>query len=212
MRKFLALIAAVAMAALSWLALAPGSSASTPGNCNGSYSNTTFTTIIVAPNSTCSISNSSVVGAVIVNQNASFYTCNSTIGGSLTATQAYVNIDNATSVNGAITLTKPGSAQLIGESTCNEGGTSEYSSILCPWHVGGGITVQQGLRYSNAVSIGDCGDMSIGGSVSIVHNRLLVEISYTDIAGSLICIDNYPTPDQAFNNVAGARVGCTTFV
>jgi hypothetical protein len=214
MRKFLVLIAAVATAALSWLVLAPGSSAvvTSPSNCSGSYSDATFTTIIVAPYSTCSIYDSTVIGAVIVNQNASFYTCNSTIGGSVTATQAYLNIDNGTSINGAITLTKPGSSQVVGEGTCNERGTSEYSSILCPWHVGGAITVQYGLRYSNPVSIGDCGDMSIGGSVSILHNRLLVELYDANIAGSLICIDNWPPPDAAFNYVAGARVGCAILV
>ncbi len=135
MRKFLALTVALAAAALSWLVLAPASHASTPGNCSGSYSGTAFTTIIVAPNSFCEISNSSVLGAVIVNKNASFYTCNSTIGGSLTATQAYVNIDNGTSIKGAITLTKPGSSGLVGQGTCSEKGISEYSSILCPWYV-----------------------------------------------------------------------------
>jgi hypothetical protein len=214
MRKFLVLLAAVAMAALSWLVLAPGSSAvvTSPSNCSGSYTDATFTTIIVAPYSSCSISDSTVIGAVIVNKNASFYTCDSTIGGSVTATQAYVNIDNGTSVNGAITLTKPGSSEVGGESTCSDYGPSEYSSILCPWHVGGSITVQGGLRYSNDVSIGDCGYMTIGGSVNILHNRLLVEIFGTDISGSLICIDNWPPPEQADNYVAGARVGCNTFV
>jgi hypothetical protein len=221
MRKKLALIGAVLAAALSWIVVSATTSGATPvpTACSGLYSNASFTSITVPANTSCDISNSTVTGAVVVNKNASFKTCDSTIGGSLTATQAYVNIDNGTTIGGAVDLNQPGVAVSIGTAPCGiTGGSSQYSSILCPSSIGGSVSVHGGPRNGLEVSIGECAmcptlptrceAMSIGGSVSIVNNQLPVEIDNSYIAGSLICVNNSPAVVNIADTVHGATVGC----
>jgi hypothetical protein len=75
--------------------------------------------------------------------------------------------------------------------------------------VGGSINVLN-APWSNYlwVSIGDCGPVSVHGSVTIQGNRQYVEIEQSTIVGSLLCINNWP-PAEAYDvTVGGARVGC----
>jgi hypothetical protein len=150
-----------------------------------------------------------VIGSVTVNKNAEFDACNVTVGGSVGATQAYVNIDNSSSIGGSLTLTQPGSTLSVGGSPCTEKGSYEYSAYVCPHYVGGSVNVRN-APYNEylEVSIGECGGMSIHGSVNVQGNRQYVEIDDANIVGALVCTNNWP-PAEAFDvSVGGAVIGC----
>lgn len=211
MRKRIAFVLAVTSAALAWVVLAPASSSAAPPSisCTSVHDNESISAITVPVGASCEIDNSSVAGSVIVNKNASFRSCNSAIAGSITATQAYVNLDSDTSVGGAITLNKPGTQMFAGApNQCVQRGPVSYASTLCPYFVGGSITVQNGPWDPREVSIGECGYMSIAGSVTIQNNKLYVEIDGANIHGSLICINNWPPAVANGVSVGGTRIGC----
>jgi hypothetical protein len=217
MRTRIAVVVGVALAAmLALFGVTASASNATPAaptalTCSGTYSNVTVSAVTVPAWASCIITNSTVTGSVTVNPTAEFDACNDYIGGSVNATQAYTNIDNKTSIAGSLNLNKPGATISIGGSPCTEKGPSAYSAYVCPYYVGGSINVLN-APWSNYlwVSIGDCGDVSVHGSVTIQGNRQYVEIEDATIVGALLCINNWP-PAQAYDvTVGGAHVGCPT--
>ena len=135
--------------------------------------NMTFGAVIVQPWHVCRSSNSTITGSVTVKPNAAFETCDDLIKGSVNATQAYVNIDNGTEVDGSITLLKPGTELAAGDRICDtKGTTSAYSSYLCPNYIGGNLNIQHGPPgVQNETEVGDCGWVEIHGSFTISDNR-----------------------------------------
>ncbi len=215
MRKPLVLVQVAAMAVAVWVATAPEAGSAnpvptTPTICNGLLSGPALGSVVVPSNAYCDLVNATVTGSVTVGSNASLKTCDSMIGGSLNATQAYVNVDNGTTIGGSVSLNRPGaSLQMTGTVSCGEqGGLAEYSSILCPSRIGGGVSVHNGASGGLEVSIGECGPINpIGGTVSIQNNQLPVTIENSNILGSLICLNNMPPAVQLLNTVHGTVIG-----
>ncbi len=202
-------LATAAAAALSFFVIAPAASAQEPLNCDGFYNGGTYTAVTVQAGADCELEGVTVLGSVVVNRNANFTTCDTSIAGSVTATKSYVNMDNSSEVGGSITLNQPGVLMYELDTLCmTEYGSSEYASYLCPHYVGGSINVLKAPNWWLEVAIGDCGPMQIGGSVNIQHNRESVYIEDATIVGALICVDNHP-PASAYDvSVGGARIGC----
>lgn len=202
------LAGAVATTALLVSNSGDGAGALAPSTCTGFSVGQTFSTIVVPAGQNCEIDEATVVGSVSLGLNASFKTCASTIGGGITGTQNYVNIDNATTVGGSISLTRPG-AEIRGGLICATTETVEgYSVYLCPNHVGGSITVQNASRYSDEVSIGECGPMDVRGGVNLLHNSTETEVEDATIHGSVVCVGDNPTPELEDLSVGGAVTGC----
>jgi hypothetical protein len=214
MRRRIAFVLGVAVAMMLALIGAGASvgSASSPApltTCNGTYDGVTFSSLTVPAGGSCIISDSTVKGAVKVNKNAEFDACDVTVVGSVNATRAYVNIDNASWIGGSILLDQPGSPISLGGSPCSTGGSYDYSAYICPHYVGGAITVANAPYNDDLeVSIGECGWMTIHGSVTIQNNKQWVEIEDATILGSLVCLNNWPTATAWDVTVRGARVGC----
>lgn len=238
MRKTLLLLVALATTALSWVVISPGTSQAAPGalTCsNATVTGGTYTTVTVPANKFCGLLGTTVIGSVKVNRNADFETCNSSIGGSLNATSAYVNVDTGTDIGGAVVLEKPGLANVVG--TVAQGclinelrpGTIHpnyfnFASLVCSAHIGGGVTVMSGANTWETVQIGGCATQTstvvrpnvvgysttIGGSVNFVDNRLFVELDGSYVYGSLACIDNHPSAQAYDSFITGNIVGCST--
>lgn len=208
-KRIMFCLAAAGAAVAAFFVVVPAASAQAPLNCDGMYTSGTYTSVNVPAGADCEMANVTVLGGVIVNKNANFTTCDTSISGSVTATKAYVNMDNDTSVGGSITLTNPGVAEYALDTMCiTEYQSSDYASYLCPNYVGGSINVLKAPNWDDEVAIGECGDMWIGGSVNIQHNREWVYIEDATIVGSLICVDNHPDASAWDVTVGGARIGC----
>lgn len=202
-------LAATGALILSFFVIAPAASGVSPLICDTEISGGTYTAVTVPAGDNCKLSNATVTGGVIVNKNAEFDSCDNAISGSVTATKSYVNIDNDTTIGGSLTLTTPGLAEVFGGSPCSEKGLYDYSSYVCPSYVGGSVNVLKAPnRSSLEVSIGECGDMQIDGSVNVQHNREFVAVDNSTIVGSLICVDNNPFAQAANVTVGGAQIGC----
>jgi hypothetical protein len=208
-KRIVLVLAAVAAAVVSFLVGTPGASAQAPLTCDGTYSGGTYTAVTVRAGDSCELSNVTVLGSVVVNKNANFTTCDTSIAGSVNATKAYVNMDNSSEVGGSITLTQPGVVMYELDTLCmTEYGSSAYASYLCPHYVGGSINVLKAPNWWLELAIGDCGEMQIGGSVNIEHNREFVYIEDATVVGALICVDNNPPAAAYDTSVGGARIGC----
>lgn len=214
MLKRIAIVLAVVAGSLVTFAATATSSNAATANCSGTYSNTTFGSVVVQSGNICVVSNSTITGSVTVKPNAAFETCNDLIKGSVNATQAYLNIDNGTEIDGSLTLNKPGT-NLGGGGTriCNDKGPSGYSSYICPNYIGGNLNIQNGPRYGDEVEVGDCGWVTIHGSFTISGNRLPVSAGAFDTGGSLVCLNNQPDPEIWYPFHVGSQIiGCNTEV
>ncbi len=238
MRKTLLLLVALAAAALSWVIISPATSQAAPSalTCsNTTVVGGTYTTVTVPANRFCGLLGTTVIGSVKVNRNGDFETCNSSIGGSLNATAAYVNVDHGTNIGGAVTLERPGSSNVVG--TVSQGCITTdlrpagihpnyvgYASLICSANIGGSVTVMSGANTWQEVQIGGCVTQiiplvkpnivtystTIGGSVNFVANRLYVELNSSYVYGGLACIDNHPSAQAYDSFITGATVGCLT--
>ena len=214
-RRILVVLGVAAATLLALVGAGAASSSANPSStplttCNGTYDGVTFGALIVPSWGSCKVSNSTVAGSVTVNKGAEFDACDVTVGGSVGATQAYVNIDNTSWIGGSITLNQPGSTLSAGGSPCTEKGTYDYSAYICPHYVGGSVNVLS-APYNDylEVSIGECGHMAIHGGVLIQNNKQLVELDDATITGSLTCLNNWPMPEVDNDvTVGGSRIGC----
>jgi hypothetical protein len=215
MRKRLAILATAVAAAVAALFLMPTSSQAviTSTNCDGTFTNTTFAGSIIVPSwGECDLANVKVTGSITVSPNSVLQTCLTAIGGGVTDTQGYVNLDRTTSVGGSINLNAPG-FEAIGRPNCESlGGYYEYASVVCPYKVGGGISVQNLPYYAGEVYMGgECGAMNITGGVTIKNNWNLVEFYNSTVHGSLYCANNWPPADVEDVYVYGVTVGCDVY-
>ncbi|HEV7193478.1 MAG TPA: hypothetical protein VGN35_09755 [Jatrophihabitantaceae bacterium] len=209
MLKRIAIVLAVVAGSLVGAAFTAASSNAATANCSGNYNNDTFGSVIVQPWTICRISNSTITGSVTVKPNAAFETCNDLIKGSVNATQAYVNIDNRTEVDGSITLLNPGTQLSGGNNNCSTDGPSGYSSYLCPHYIGGNLNIQNTAKYKNYTEVGDCGWVNIHGSFTISDNKSLVEAGEFSTGGSLVCLNNWPQPEFfPVIYVGSQNIGC----
>lgn len=216
MRRRIGFVLGVAVAVLvALVGVGAASSSANPSpapltTCDGYYTGVTFSSLTVPSWASCKVVDSTVTGSVTVNKGAEFDACHVTVGGSVGATQAYVNIDNSSWIGGSITLSQPGSTLSAGGSPCTQKGIYNYSGYICPHYVGGSVNVLSAPYNSYLeVSIGECGHMAIHGSVTIKNNNQLVELENATITGSLVCLNNWPMPVVDSDVwVGGARVGC----
>lgn len=211
MIKRIAVVLALVAGSLVGIAAtaAPSNATVSGSNCAGNYNNTTWQQVIVQSNTICRLFNSTVVGSVTVKKNAAFETCNDLIQGNVNATQAYVNIDSQTEIDGSLTLLKPGAQISAGDRVCNiDRGSSSYSSYICPHIIGGNLSIT-GMSSGYPTEVGDCGWVNIGGSFTIADNRLLVEAGYFSTGGSLVCVNNNPQPELFYPFDVGSQIiGC----
>jgi hypothetical protein len=209
MLKRILIVVALAATALVGTAITAASSNAASANCTTTINNATLAAVIVPAGANCFINNSTVTGSVTVNKNALFETCNDLIKGSVNATEAYVNIDNGTEVDGSITLNKPGRHLSLGQGCTRPEGPSSYSSYICPNYIGGNLNIQNGPSWGYSTEVGDCGPVEIHGSFTISGNRLLVEAGNFSTGGSLVCVNNWPQPEFfGWLTVGSQIIGC----
>lgn len=214
MRRVIAVLAALAAALVSVMIVGSTSAQAASLTCTGINFNQHFSSVIVPPGSECLLAGSTVSGGVTVSTNAALIMCDTAVGGSLSATQAYLNVDPLSSIGGSVSINKPGATQLVGtvNQFCEE--TPElqpnfvvYNTLLCPWYIGGSVNLSNAQSSSNENTIG-CGPwMQIGGPVMIVNNYQPVEIGDAVINGTLTCVNNHPQAEE-FNVSAKSITGC----
>lgn len=221
MRKLIVLISMTALALTSVVTFGSGSAMAQPisgPTCTGSHTGTTWNSVLVPSNSFCSLTDSWVGGSVLVSPGASFETCADHIVGSISANSAYLNIDGNTWVGGSISTINPG-ANAPGSVHCLKYTPNTpsvyYSSLICPYHVGGSISEQNLGRNRPPVLIGECSPGSgeiwlgiwIGGSVLMAGNRGNVTLQYATVVGNVTCAND--NPNSVTSEVyATVIVGC----
>lgn len=204
-KRLIVLVVSVAMAALSWMVIAPASSQALPSTtvCSGTYWGGTFSNLVVPSYNSCVLYNSRVKGTITAYPNSSLRTCGADISGTVTSTQGYVNMDWYTTVGGSVSLNRPGT-MLAGLISCNTVGTeSGYAAYICPKLIGGSLDVTNGPNSGMHVEMGDCGPMNIHGSVNITDNNLFVSLEDAQILGSLRCLNNDPNAAVWDTSVTG---------
>ena len=212
MLKRIAIILAVLAGSLVAFGVTASASNASAPNCTGYVSYTTLGSVVVPSGNYCEINSSTVTGSITVKPNASLVMCNDLVKGSINATQAYVNIDNNTEVDGSITLNKPG-IPFIPSGLCGERGSYSATSYVCPNYIGGNLNIQNGPWNYLSLEVGDCGWVDIHGSFTISGNRQLVEAGYFNVDGSLVCLNNHPAPEFFYPfYVSGQIVGCNVEV
>ena len=209
MRRVIAVLAALAAALVSIMVVGSSSAQAASVTCQGIYVNVHVSSVNVLPGGECALLGSTVSGGVSVGTNASFVSCDTAIGGSFSATGAYVDIDPRSSIGGSVTINRPGAAEAVGVSNiCNveviPGPEAQpnippsYATILCPWKIGGSVNLSNAVNGYLENTIG-CGPwMHIGGPVMIVNNYAPVEFGDAYVHGSVTCVNNHP-PAELFD-------------
>lgn len=216
MRRVIAVLAAIAAALLSVMVVGSSSATAAGLTCTGIHVNQQFSSVNVPIGSECLLIDSTVAGGVTVGTNGAFVTCNTAIGGSLSANQAYLNIDPLSSIGGSVSINRPGAAPTVGVSNqfCREEGPSavqpnipQYSTILCAWKIGSSLSLSNATNPYLENMIG-CGPwMHIGGPVLIANNYAPVEMGDAYVTTSVMCVNNHP-PAELFNVFAKSITGC----
>jgi hypothetical protein len=178
--------------------------------CNGPFTGTTNSAVIVPFGGACYMNGATVRGSVTVFPNAVLETCNTFIGGNLQSSQDYVNLKFST-VQGNVVLNRPGLEGVYGTNLCSTGGISpnvivSSASSVCEVTIGGNLTV------SNAPDDGEEATVCyshVVGNVQVLNNQEDVVVMTTRIDGSLTCVHNFYAYDVS-NSVHGWDVGCIT--
>jgi hypothetical protein len=186
--------------------------------CTGEIAGGTTTQVIVPQNASCVINGVTVTGGVYAYPGSSLIVCNSILQ-NLRATQAYVNIDYASTVLAGIDIIPPLSSIQYsggGQNDCdnNEGcepyceeGVQNSAGVICAHKVVGSVQIHNGSTNYRDFTLG-CGYAYYKDSVGVTYNNLFVHIDGLHIKGTLSCVFNNP-PAMASNTTAtgGGRNG-----
>jgi hypothetical protein len=201
------LLSAFMLTLACWLGTVPAQAEASPATCVGTYAGVTFPGPLVVPSGTsCLLSNSTVIGNVVVSPGGLLQVFGSQIRGGLFGRASAVQLHNSR-IAGRVTLLAPVDVPA-------PGGGHYFAVVFCDDAIGGSVTITGASGPDVSIILGfanlGCnGTNVIGGALVDTNNRTTAfhVLEHNAVGGSLVCSGNAPPPSGGGNVAAGSKFG-----